>query len=795
MKNSAKFVLTLALTVASAASCHKEIAVQGEGSVELTLNPQVDVLTKAPIAGATFPNERTIVLSAYNNIPGGTSANFFQGITFRKGSGASWVGGGGSNPKYWPVSGSLDLLAYSADGFTNAPTPGYATKCSESVTLAVPAENKTKQVDILFAGATGKSASGSALSMQFKHAEAVVAFDAKADVAYDGTKNLGVTINSITLKNVKTNGTVTLKIDGTCTWSPGTAENVNLPGIPSGYNVPENYIHNTATKPFAIGETGLIVIPQTATSFTVNYTVHYGKDSSSPPNPINKTETFTYDIPSTNWVAGKEYVYQLEFKQDQILVNSTILPWEVIPGGATVPSKVSATYKDADDTKTLIDLCSSGTTAKLSAGAIVGFDWGDGRYEIIENTTGSEMILNSIPHSYPTPPSKSVNIYVRRGTLDFGSLKRAFFNLFNVYNSTEVILRLLLYTITKAPATHGTFTVSPESNLTGGENILVTADPNPYYGVYKMTYMEEGSSTVNDIIFSSNTGTFTMPECNTTVEVTFMTLSFTINSSNKKVVFAPGNLYAKKENSTWKWYFYDKQYKFNSLSMPNISTSGGIRTTTTGDTEIDLFCWGYSSNSTQYNDGSSNSSFNEWGNISGLPAAPYSGRWRTLTKAEWGWLLGPSSSPTPGTNCRTSSEVNGIANARYLKCKVNDGTRYVYGLMIFPDTFFWPTGTDAPSLPNPSYINDYDLTWENVPGYSSSQFEALEAAGVVFLPAAGYRQGTSVKYVGTSGMYWSSTYDDSSKAYYLDFLSDDLLPNNSFVRTLGLSVRLVSDQQ
>ena len=276
---------------------------------------------------------------------------------------------------------------------------------------------------------------------------------------------------------------------------------------------------------------------------------------------------------------------------------------------------------------------------------------------------------------------------------------------------------------------------------------------------------------------------------------TFGKFHFTVDASNKDVEFAPGNLYAKRtssELSDWTWGFYEKQYQFQSSSMPQISTSGGSRTAAATDTEIDLFCWGYdatnSINPTSKNAGS----FTDWGSITGLPSAPYSEGWRTLSKAEWEWLLGPSSSPNPGTNCRTSSTVNGISNARYLRCKVDDDTRDVYGLMIFPDTFTWPTGTDAPSAPTGSYINDNDLAWESVPGYTSSQFEALEKAGVVFLPAAGYRNGTSVYNVGKRGYSWSSTAGSSIGAYALYFSEGNVNPADGNNRGSGRSVRLVS---
>ncbi len=71
----------------------------------------------------------------------------------------------------------------------------------------------------------------------------------------------------------------------------------------------------------------------------------------------------------------------------------------------------------------------------------------------------------------------------------------------------------------------------------------------------------------------------------------------------------------------------------------------------------------------------------------------------------------------------------------------------------------------------------------------------MEAAGAVFLPAAGIRGGTTVTEVGLEGYYWSSTpdveYDPSSisMSFYCRYLNGNDFP----LRYRGLSVRPVRD--
>lgn len=64
----------------------------------------------------------------------------------------------------------------------------------------------------------------------------------------------------------------------------------------------------------------------------------------------------------------------------------------------------------------------------------------------------------------------------------------------------------------------------------------------------------------------------------------------------------------------------------------------------------------------------------------------------------------------------------------------------------------------------------------------------------ITLPAAGFRHGSDVYYVGSDGCYWSSTPDGSGSAYYLDFSSTGIRIG-SYYRHRGFSVRLVAVPQ
>lgn len=61
----------------------------------------------------------------------------------------------------------------------------------------------------------------------------------------------------------------------------------------------------------------------------------------------------------------------------------------------------------------------------------------------------------------------------------------------------------------------------------------------------------------------------------------------------------------------------------------------------------------------------------------------------------------------------------------------------------------------------------------------------------IFLSAAGYRNGVSVRDVGNSGYYWSASVYVENGAYYVYFNSGSLYPQSSDSRYFGFSVRLV----
>ena len=250
-------------------------------------------------------------------------------------------------------------------------------------------------------------------------------------------------------------------------------------------------------------------------------------------------------------------------------------------------------------------------------------------------------------------------------------------------------------------------------------------------------------------------------------------------STPRKVYFSQSNLQYTTTGShsvagggtaTGTWRFAEHQFDFIGADNKNAAQ------TYTG--WIDLFGWGTSgynnkypymtsTTNTDYGDGDTNISGTnyDWGYNAISNGGGSS--WRTLTKDEWTYLI--------------NTRKDGSGKLLYGEGMVGNCTP---GLIILPDD--WETY--KPNLP----FTPGASSWSNA--YSYSEWSLMEAAGAVFLPAAGYRYGTSINNVGLYGDYWSSSYNSSSKACHLYFSSGNVIPSSGDDgRCYGMSVRLVSE--
>lgn len=176
--------------------------------------------------------------------------------------------------------------------------------------------------------------------------------------------------------------------------------------------------------------------------------------------------------------------------------------------------------------------------------------------------------------------------------------------------------------------------------------------------------------------------------------------------------------------------------------------------------------------------------------------------WRLLTVSEQSFILGPNTNPRPGGNCRRSSTVNGVPNARFIKACLTDASngegQGLYGLIIFPDTYIHPSSDLAPL---PQKINDPNSAFTDN-NYTIAQWTEMEKAKAVFLPAAGCRwtnpEASVIAYkiqdINKHCYYWSSSDDISNPSTHAKNMrigTGDFVSNSYTQRVRGNCVRLV----
>ena len=87
--------------------------------------------------------------------------------------------------------------------------------------------------------------------------------------------------------------------------------------------------------------------------------------------------------------------------------------------------------------------------------------------------------------------------------------------------------------------------------------------------------------------------------------------------------------------------------------------------------------------------------------------------------------------------------------------------------------------------------NNCDSEWTDEDGVAGRRFTSRINGNSIFFPASGNYIGTSLNYRGSSGGYWSSSYDSATNAYNLYFNSSSVLPAYGSSRRLGFTARAV----
>jgi hypothetical protein len=297
------------------------------------------------------------------------------------------------------------------------------------------------------------------------------------------------------------------------------------------------------------------------------------------------------------------------------------------------------------------------------------------------------------------------------------------------------------------------------TDVTGNSYDFENLTPGTTYEVMIEPVYDDGTTGPEDVFLFTTFGTEADP-----VEGEFSV------SDGKKVQFAKGNLqYSRDYNWDDHWKLAEHQYDIlglNNLETQELNEYGNRFTSTD---HLDLFCWSAGSSNkgtvhTYPDDSYYTGEFEEWGRLSEF-TEKYGTGWYTLSKDEWTYLL------------------NERPNAAQRKAFAT--VAGVKGLVILPDEWTQPAGVTAGN------------------SYTAEQWIKMEAAGAVFLPAAGnltvshegYNTIATVNNINVAGSYWSSSTpsaaDNEINAYAMTFSDPTITPAAIIYRRVGSAVRLV----
>ena len=192
--------------------------------------------------------------------------------------------------------------------------------------------------------------------------------------------------------------------------------------------------------------------------------------------------------------------------------------------------------------------------------------------------------------------------------------------------------------------------------------------------------------------------------------------------------------------------------------------------TSTDIVNINYNYYGYgpSTNNNSFGIGGTNYDWGKYNSINN--GGNTSNQWRTLTNGQWQYVF------------ETRSTTSGI---RYAKANVNG----VNGIVLLPDNW------------NSNYYNIVNAN-DAQSDYSSNiitnaEWNTLEEYGIVFLPAAGNRSGTTINNQAILGNYWATGryYNENNNGArsYCVIFNDSVYRIGWGYTCDGLAVRLVQD--
>ena len=286
--------------------------------------------------------------------------------------------------------------------------------------------------------------------------------------------------------------------------------------------------------------------------------------------------------------------------------------------------------------------------------------------------------------------------------------------------------------------------------------------PDATEGIQLFTKRFNQSTTTSNTLGASQFGSIAVNMTPSSTPEEHLPGAYSV-SQTLQVYFSRGNL-KYDANATPKYFFEPNQTSYTPFDKTNSTVNE------TG--YLPFWCDDHQNPMTQplLHDNDHKGTPIDYGSFA-APATT-SGRWRTLSKDEWNFLVSRPS-------YQIGSPLGNVDYACYAYVKVNGQT----GMMLFPDLFEWPATVETSLIPGT--LNTASSNWNNL-NYTTTEWAQLEDAGCIFLPACGWTS-WQPQHQGEQGYYWSCTPKNNNSnnkdAYFFSFNN-----NNSSLHEGGTDI-------
>ena len=267
---------------------------------------------------------------AYSDINDADASNFMSNLTIE------WTGGrlgrknawrNADNYYYWPFTGRISFLAIHPSTVAPTSTAWDATNTMPKAYIENYTVEAKDSTDLMFASNEG-ARMANALPMMFKHALSQIQFRVRTNEDY-AADTVEFKVDSIKINSIDLTGNVTYEAD-TVAWAANTDQVDSSVYFNKESQVVNYYATDAAAELYG---RALVMIPQPAnvldanavpedtvqTTLTVGYTMKQK-------NYAAISGTVTVPAPQ-EWLAGKRYLYTLNFKLNEILFNPSVTEW------------------------------------------------------------------------------------------------------------------------------------------------------------------------------------------------------------------------------------------------------------------------------------------------------------------------------------------------------------------------------------------------------------------------------------------------------------------------------------